>query len=121
MMIPFLEMNAASPRRFPGVKALDHVDLQALRRARCTRSPGRTAPASRTLMKIMTGVLRADPGGRSSSRASPSTSGTRSMRARSASRIIYQELSMVENLTVAENIFLAREPLNRRRLVDSAA
>ena len=29
--------------------------------------------------------------------------------------IIYQELSMVENLTVAENIFLAREPVGRQR------
>jgi ribose transport system ATP-binding protein len=32
----------------------------------------------------------------------------------------YQELSMVENLTVAENIFLARKPRGRFGLIDRA-
>ena len=42
------------------------------------------------------------------------------MHARLGINIIYQELSVVENLTIAENIYLAREPLNRFGFLDVA-
>ena len=42
---PLLELEGVS-KSFPGVQALDDVDLE-LRPARCTRSSARTAPASR--------------------------------------------------------------------------
>ncbi|MDN3722619.1 ATP-binding cassette domain-containing protein [Roseibium salinum] len=69
-------------------------------------------------MKIMTGVLRADPGG--SIRIDGNEVVIRDpVHARALGiSIIYQELAVVDNLTVAENIFLAREPKNRMGMID---
>jgi ABC-type sugar transport system ATPase subunit len=123
-MPPFLQMTGIS-KTFPGVKALDHVDLE-LNAGEVHVLAGENGAGKSTLMKIMTGVLRADPGGeiriegRETHVADP-------VHARALGiSIIYQELSVVNNLTVAENIFLAREPrgplglIDRRRMIREA-
>ena len=115
-MTPFLEMHNIS-KTFPGVKALSHVDLP-LQAGEVHVIAGENGAGKSTLMKIMTGVFHADPGG------TIRVEGHDVMikdpvhaRALGIS-IIYQELSVVNNLTVAENVFLAREPIGPARLLD---
>lgn len=115
-MTPFLEMHGIS-KTFPGVKALNRVDLQ-LRLGEVHVLAGENGAGKSTLMKIMTGVYRADPGGVIRVDGQDCVIHD-PVHARSLGiSIIYQELSVVNNLTVAENIFLAREPLTRAGLID---
>ena len=116
-MTPFLEMRGIS-KTFPGVKALDRVDL-SVRLGEVHAIAGENGAGKSTLMKILTGVNAADHGGaiRVNGEETVIRDGTH---ARSLGiSVIYQELSMVENLTVAENIFLAREPVGRSGLIDA--
>jgi ribose transport system ATP-binding protein len=118
-MQPFLEMSGIS-KTFVGVKALRGVDL-TLALGEVHAIAGENGAGKSTLMKILTGVLRADPGGEIRIDGRP-VEITDPLHARSLGvSIIYQELSMIENLTVAENIFLAREPTGANGLIDSRA
>ncbi|SDK82435.1 sugar ABC transporter ATP-binding protein [Aliiruegeria lutimaris] len=113
----FLEMHNIS-KTFPGVKALDHVDLK-LNRGEVHALAGENGAGKSTLMKIMTGVYRADPGGSILVEGEEVTIHD-PVHARSLGiSIIYQELAVVNNLTVAENIFLAREPRGPTGLLDT--
>ncbi len=116
-MTPFLEMHGIS-KTFPGVKALNRVDLQ-LRRGEVHVLAGENGAGKSTLMKVMTGVFRADPGG--VVRVEGQEVVIRDpVHARSLGiSIIYQELAVVNNMTVAENIYLAREPLGPSGLIDT--
>ena len=115
-MHPFLEMQRVS-KTFPGVRALDRVDL-LVARGEVHALAGENGAGKSTLMKIMTGVQKADPGGRILV-DSEAVEIRDPVHARALGiSIIYQELSTVENLSVAENIFLAREPLGRGGLID---
>lgn len=111
-----LEARSIS-KSFPGVKALDDVDL-VLRRGRLTALLGENGAGKSTLMNIIAGVFPADSGevllhGRSVQFANP-------REAREAGiAMIFQELNLVAHLTVAENIFLGREPLNRFGFIDT--
>ncbi len=72
----------------------------------------KTAPVNPTLIKILTGVHRADHGdiyieGRKVDITDPIK------RRPSGICAIYQELSLVNGLTVGENIFLGAYPLRR--------
>ncbi len=116
-MAYFLEMHGIS-KTFPGVKALNRVDLQ-LSRGEVHVLAGENGAGKSTLMKIMTGVYRADAGGRILVDGKEIVIRD-PVHARSLGiSIIYQELAVVNNLTVAENIFLAREPLGRSGLIDT--
>ncbi len=117
-MQPFLEMQDVS-KTFPGVRALNKVDL-AVRLGEVHALAGENGAGKSTLMKIMTGVYKADAGGRMLIEGE-TVEITDAVHARSLGiSIIYQELSMVENLTVAENIFLAKEPLRASGFLDKA-
>jgi ribose transport system ATP-binding protein len=112
----FLEMHGIS-KTFPGVKALNRVDLQ-LARGEVHVLAGENGAGKSTLMKIMTGVYKADPNGVIKVDGKEVTIKD-PVHARSLGiSIIYQELAVVNNLTVAENIYLAREPLTRLGLID---
>ena len=115
-MTPFLEMRNIS-KTFPGVKALSHVDLQ-LQAGEVHVIAGENGAGKSTLMKILTGVFHADAGG--TVRVEGRDVMIRDpVQARELGiSIIYQELSVVNNLTVAENVFLAREPIGPTRLLD---
>jgi len=116
-MTPFLEMHGIS-KTFPGVKALNHVDLM-LRRGEVHVLAGENGAGKSTLMKVMTGVYRADPGGVIRVEGHEVTIRD-PVHARSLGiSIIYQELAVVNNMTVAENIYLAREPLGASGLIDT--
>ena len=112
----FLEMRGIT-KTFPGVKALNQVDLQ-LARGEVHVLAGENGAGKSTLMKIMTGVYKADPGGVIKVDGQEVTIKD-PVNARSLGiSIIYQELAVVNNLTVAENIYLAREPLNWVGMID---
>jgi ABC-type sugar transport system ATPase subunit len=105
-------------KSFPGVKALDNVSL-TLRRGRLTALLGENGAGKSTLMNIVAGVFPPDAGelliGDKSVRfANPRQAQDHGI------AMIFQELTLVPGMTVAENIFLGREPLQRSGLIDYA-
>lgn len=123
--MPFLEMQNIS-KTYPGVKALEDVGL-VVRRGEVHAIAGENGAGKSTLMRVMTGVIKANPGGSIAIEGVPVIIRDPVHARNLGISIIYQELSMVENLTVAENIFLAREPLNwagfinKRKMNDDAS
>jgi ribose transport system ATP-binding protein len=117
-MTPFLEMRSIS-KTFPGVKALDRVNLH-VSRGEVLGLAGENGAGKSTLMKILTGVLSHDAGGSILVEGQELVLRDGNHARAIGINIIYQELSVVENLTIAENIYLAREPLNRFGFLDVA-
>ena len=101
---------------FPGVRALDRVTFEA-RAGEVHALVGENGAGKTTLMKILAGALPADSGeivleGRPAHITSP-------LRAQELGiGMIYQDFNLVPYLTVAENIFLGREPRRALWLVD---
>lgn len=112
---PVLEMRGVS-KRFPGVKALDNVNLSVYA-GEVHALMGENGAGKSTLMKILAGAYSADEGeillnGQRVTIRSPQDA------KRLGINLIYQELNLAPNLSVAENIFmggeLARAGLIRR-------
>ena len=108
---PVLEMRGIS-KRFGGVQALDRVDFD-LQAGEVHIVVGENGAGKSTLMKILAGAHRADAGqilldGRSVHIELPSDA------LRLGIATVYQEFALAPALTVAENIFLAHEPLRVR-------
>lgn len=112
-----LEARAIS-KSFPGVRALDDVSL-TLRRGRLTALLGENGAGKSTLMNIIAGVFSQDSGEITLEGELINFSCPRAARDAGIA-MIYQELNLVSNMTIAENIFLGREPLNALGLIDSA-
>lgn len=106
-------------KTFPGVKALDNVQL-TLRRGKLTALLGENGAGKSTLMNIIAGVFPPDEGVIKVGGEVVRFSNTRDAHAAGIG-MVFQELNLVENMTVAENLFLGREPLNRIGWVDSDA
>lgn len=111
----FLEMRNIT-KRFPGVLALDNVNFEA-ERGEIHAIVGQNGAGKSTLMKILGGVYSDYEGeifieGRPVDIRSPKGSRAAGV------AVIYQELNLVPDLTVAENIFLGREPTRFMGLVD---
>jgi len=104
-------------KEFPGVRALDNVTLTA-RKGEVLALVGENGAGKSTLMKVLSGVW-----------AHPSYEGeikvkgeTRMFHStgdaeRAGIGIIYQELNLIQDLSVAENIFLDRQPVNKFGLI----
>lgn len=119
-MLPYLQVKNIS-KTFTGVKALSHVSLHVAR-GEVLAIAGENGAGKSTLMKIMTGVYQPDPGGEIwiDGVLVPHLTGTAHARHLGVC-IIYQELSVVDNLTIAENIFLSKEIVNRLGFLDRQA
>jgi len=120
---PPLLALAGITKRFGGTVALDGAEFD-LRRGEVHALVGENGAGKSTLIKILGGIHRPDAG--------EVLVGGEPVEIRDVAdadrlgiRLIHQELSLAPNLTVAENIFLGREPtrfglLNRRRLFAEA-
>lgn len=102
-----LEMKNVT-KTFPGVKALDGVHLK-VRKGTVHGLMGENGAGKSTLMKIINGIYRPDSGEIYFKGKKVDFKNTRdSLNAGIA--MIHQELSPIPDMTVAENIFLGREP-----------
>ncbi|HWL18645.1 MAG TPA: sugar ABC transporter ATP-binding protein [Bradyrhizobium sp.] len=107
MSDPILEMRGVS-KSFFGIKALRQVDLTVYA-GEIHALMGENGAGKSTLMKILSGAYRPDSGGEIRIEGKPARiEGPLGGRAAGIS-IIYQELSLAPNLSVAENIYLGRE------------
>ena len=115
---PVLEMRAIA-KTFGPVRALSGVTFSAWP-GEVHALMGENGAGKSTLMKILSGVHQADPGGtiRLAGRAVaiPDPAAARAL----GIVTIHQELALSPNLSVAENIWLGREP-RRLGLLDRAA
>ena len=104
-------------KRYPGARALNAANLE-VRRGEVHVLVGENGAGKSTLMKILSGAVRADAGeilldGHKVELDSP-------LRARRLGiSTIYQELTLVPHLSVAENIFLGKTPTRWGGVVDA--
>lgn len=110
MKIPLLEMKNIT-KGFPGVLALDNVNI-SVEAGECHALVGENGAGKSTLMKILSGAYQPDSGsikieGTNQKIDSPIKSNNLGI------SMIYQELNLVPEMTIAENIFLGHE-LTRR-------
>ena len=106
-MAPLLDMRAIS-KSFPGVRALDRVDL-TLGRGEVLGLVGENGAGKSTLMKILAGVYRPDAGavlldGQPFAPRRPRDALDAGV------VVIHQELSLVPDRSIADNLFLGNLP-----------
>ncbi|MBW6409222.1 sugar ABC transporter ATP-binding protein [Clostridium weizhouense] len=107
---PKLKMDNIS-KIFPGVKALDNVNLTAYG-GEVTALMGENGAGKSTLMKILSGVYTKDEGKIFIDGEEVTIKGIKEAENLGIA-IIHQELSVLPNLTVAENIFLGNEKFSK--------
>ena len=96
-------------KSFPGVHALKEVDFN-LAEGEVHILLGENGAGKSTLIKILAGIYHADSGEIEISGAPTTIHDARTGRDLGIS-VIYQELNLVPDLSVAKNIFLGREPV----------
>ena len=113
--MPLLELKGIT-KTFPGVNALTDVDFSA-ERGEVHALVGANGAGKSTLIALLSGVFQPSAG---SMRLAGRDIVLRSPRMARESGIstVYQEMTMLPELTVGENIFLSREPRTRWGLVD---
>jgi monosaccharide-transporting ATPase len=110
---PLLQMRKIN-KNFPGVKALSDVDFR-LFPGEVHAIMGQNGAGKSTLVKVLTGVYRQDSGemlleGRPIRPDSPLAA------QRLGISTVYQEINLCPNLSVAENIFVGRQPMRFGRI-----
>ena len=106
-------------KRFGGVQALQDVSF-AIRTHEIHALLGENGAGKSTILKILRGVLAPDTGtirigADSYTRLNPQLGRNKGI------AMIFQEMSLVPTLSVAQNIFLTQEPLSRLGLIDDRA
>lgn len=119
-----LELNNIT-KEFPGVKALDNIQLK-IRKGSVHALMGENGAGKSTLMKIIFGIYTPDAGSIKFKGQEIKLAGPKDALSRGIS-MIHQELSPVPDMTVAENIYLGREPVigkigwvNNKKMVNDA-
>ena len=107
-------------KRFPGVHALDDAQIE-LKKGEVHGLVGENGAGKSTLMKVLTGIYAPDSGtvevkGRQVNYQAPADA------LNDGISMIHQELNQMQHLTVADNIWIGREPMNgivldRRQLI----
>ncbi|MCA0002410.1 MULTISPECIES: sugar ABC transporter ATP-binding protein [unclassified Mesorhizobium] len=113
--VPALELRGIG-KRFPGVVALDNVDF-TLEPGKVHALMGENGAGKSTLIKIMAGVYGKDAGsirmhGREVDIKSPRDS------LKQGIKVVFQEIALISEFTVAENIFLEGYPTGRSGSID---
>jgi inositol transport system ATP-binding protein len=103
-------------KRFPGVHALDGVRLE-VRKGTVHALMGENGAGKSTLMKCLIGIYAPDEGTIEYNGEPITITSTHDALSKGIS-MIHQELSPIPQMTVAENIFLGREPVQWNGLVD---
>jgi simple sugar transport system ATP-binding protein len=110
---PILQMSGIC-KEFPGVKALSGVDFRLLP-GEVHALMGENGAGKSTLIKVLTGVYDID-GGRITLDGKD-VAFTGPLQAQQAGiSTVYQEVNLCANLSVAENIFIGREPRRLGRI-----
>lgn len=114
-MQPVLELKGIG-KSFPGVKALSDAALRVYP-GKVMALVGENGAGKSTMMKVLTGIYTRDTGmirylGKEVTFSSPKSSQEAGI------GIIHQELNLVSQLTIAENIFLGREFVNKFGTID---
>jgi inositol transport system ATP-binding protein len=114
---PLLEISGIR-KAFPGVVALDNVGFQ-LKAGTVHALMGENGAGKSTLMKIIAGIYTPDQGeirvkGRTLTLHGPLDALNQGI------AMIHQELNLMPFMTVAENIWIRREPLTKLGFVDHA-
>ena len=104
---PVLTMTAIG-KTFPGVRALDGVDFR-LFPGEVHALMGENGAGKSTLIKVLTGVYDTESGTVTLAGEQVRFNGPRQAAAAGVSTV-YQEVNLCANLSVAENIFIGREP-----------
>ncbi|MFO1139292.1 MAG: sugar ABC transporter ATP-binding protein [Paracoccus sp. (in: a-proteobacteria)] len=114
-MTDVIRMSAIE-KRFPGVHALRgaHFDL---RPAEVHALMGENGAGKSTLMKVLAGIIAPDSGTISVNGAEVRIPSPRAAQDLGIG-IIHQELALMPDLTVAQNIFIGREPRSRWGVLD---
>ncbi|MDY2752210.1 sugar ABC transporter ATP-binding protein [Dorea sp. YH-dor226] len=94
-------------KSFPGVHALDHVDLE-IRKGEVLALMGENGAGKSTLMKVLTGIYTKDSGTITYEGKEVEFKNTREAQD-AGIVIVHQELNMLGHLTVAQNLFIGRE------------
>ncbi len=116
MMSKLLEMQGIS-KEFYGVEVLHQVDF-SLNKGEIRALCGENGAGKSTLMKILSGIYEQEEGevyfnGEHIKR----NAGPLEVQAFGIS-MIHQELNLIDDLTIAQNIFLCREPRKKNGLID---
>ena len=117
-MEPFLKMKDIY-KEFPGVVAVNHVDLE-VRPAEVLALIGENGAGKSTMMKILGGAYQPEAGKIyiNGEEADVSTPGKA---LKCGISVIYQELNYLKDLSIAENLFLGRLPVKgKSKRVDYA-
>ncbi|MCM1246059.1 MAG: sugar ABC transporter ATP-binding protein [Roseburia sp.] len=97
-------------KTFPGVKALSNVDFK-LREGEIHALMGENGAGKSTLIKVLTGVHDFETGEiRMSGTPDPIINHSPQEAQNNGISTVYQEVNLCPNLTVAENLFIGREP-----------
>ena len=109
-------------KAFAGIKALDNVQID-LRQGEIHALMGENGAGKSTLMKIMTGVYSRDSGKMYLQNTSSQQLEEVEIKSPLAAQklglsMVFQEFNLLENMNIAENIFIGREPLEPGRTVD---
>ena len=105
-------------KTFPGLKALQHVDF-TLRKGEIHALMGENGAGKSTLIKVLTGVHEFESGsihmaGNSNAIVNHSPQEAQA----NGISTVYQEVNLCPNLTVAENLFIGREPRNKVGMIN---
>lgn len=109
---------AAIEKRFPGVHALRSAQFD-LNAGEVHALMGENGAGKSTLMKILSGIYAPDSGSVIVNGSAVRISSPRAAQSLGIG-IIHQELALMPDLTVAQNIFIGREPRNRWGVLNEA-
>src|SRR5687767_11115078 len=114
MNTPRIEIRHVS-KSFPGVKALQNVSM-TLAAGEIHALCGENGAGKSTLMNVLGGNLRPDEGSIHMNGEVINFNGPRDA-LNVGIAVVYQHLSVADELSIAENIFANRQPVNRMGLI----